>query len=406
MEPIGGLTVFSLLSLLLQGHPDLVGANVEWHIVPCIDPDGAILNEGWTQQPLNLENHMRHFFAQSPEDQVDMSFPLYHKKLRWDRPSMEASLLKAVIDEVIPDFYYSLHNARIGTGAFYYFKGSVDQAYFAALHELLAKYSISLNAPNFKRHPRYAEHVYERFSIAYYYDLIETSSTQNPEDVLADVGAGAPEYLLELKRDALVLTTELTFLQHPCEGTTTDTGESLRQVRLRIDADNKYLCSAIIEEWGRTQEFLDPTSPFYQKIQKELIAKKGTLHEGLPVFWAPERTRDLIFDPQLAGTMTEHDRFFVYLWCRYWPLCHAYSFVRLLQTANPHPAVSAAVVRLEALFSQALEQLDKILHFSQFKAIDLDSLAAAQLGSGLIMINSLLDQLASDSARFERAKAE
>src|SRR5687767_9246234 len=37
MEPIGSLTVFSLLTLLNQGNQALLEADVEWHIVPCID---------------------------------------------------------------------------------------------------------------------------------------------------------------------------------------------------------------------------------------------------------------------------------------------------------------------------------------------------------------------------------
>src|SRR5258708_5528075 len=49
-EPIGGLTIASLLTLWQREHKSLRDADVEWHVVPCIDPDGAKLNEGWSQQ--------------------------------------------------------------------------------------------------------------------------------------------------------------------------------------------------------------------------------------------------------------------------------------------------------------------------------------------------------------------
>ena len=73
-EPIGGLTVFSLLTLLRDRHPGLAEADVEWHVVPCIDPDGALLNEGWSQQPFTLGNYMRHFHKQQLRDQVGLHF--------------------------------------------------------------------------------------------------------------------------------------------------------------------------------------------------------------------------------------------------------------------------------------------------------------------------------------------
>ncbi len=42
---IGSLAVFGLLNRV-RTIRRYCGSSVEWHIVPCIDPDGAILNEG------------------------------------------------------------------------------------------------------------------------------------------------------------------------------------------------------------------------------------------------------------------------------------------------------------------------------------------------------------------------
>ena len=57
-EPIGGLTVHGMTDLLRQSHPAVVDADVEWHFVLCADPDGALLNEAWTQQPFSLQDYM------------------------------------------------------------------------------------------------------------------------------------------------------------------------------------------------------------------------------------------------------------------------------------------------------------------------------------------------------------
>ena len=60
-EPIGSLTVFSLLTLLKNSNEELLKQDIEWHIVPCVDPDGAKLNEGWTQRPFTHKNFMKNF---------------------------------------------------------------------------------------------------------------------------------------------------------------------------------------------------------------------------------------------------------------------------------------------------------------------------------------------------------
>src|SRR5262245_56660381 len=57
-EPIGGLTVLTLMSLLRRHHPTLVNLPVEWHFIPCPDPDGVLLNEGWMRKPFTFERYM------------------------------------------------------------------------------------------------------------------------------------------------------------------------------------------------------------------------------------------------------------------------------------------------------------------------------------------------------------
>ena len=113
-EPIGGLTVLSLLRLLREGA--LADAGVEWHIVPCIDPDGAVLNEGWSQTDFTLRNYLRNFHRQELRDQVECSFPIHYKKLLFDQPVTEAQILMRLLKGIRPDFYYPLHNST-GTGA-------------------------------------------------------------------------------------------------------------------------------------------------------------------------------------------------------------------------------------------------------------------------------------------------
>ena len=61
----GGLTTLSLMRLLRDGNRELIDADVEWHIVPCADPDGAMLNEGWSLKPFSFSRFMQFYFRLS-----------------------------------------------------------------------------------------------------------------------------------------------------------------------------------------------------------------------------------------------------------------------------------------------------------------------------------------------------
>jgi hypothetical protein len=394
-EPIGGLTVFSLLTLLKQGHPALVNAGVEWHVIPCIDPDGAVLNEGWTQQPFTLGSYMRHFHKQELADQVDASFPIEYKRLSFDEPTREAGILKRLLDQIRPDFYCSLHNAIVG-GAFFCLTRNIDTRFHRQLYELLEQQGLPLQArpPDAAWCPQFAAGIEEAFTTRRFYDFLE-QTTPSPESLLR-IGACSWEYLAQIRSAALGFVAELPYLKHPLDESQRDTGESLRRLKLRIDADNKYLVTVILEEWARVAGELDTASPFYRKVLRGTIEAREKLHEGLPSW--PYKTRDILFNPAYDGTMTESQRLNVYLMDRFWLLCHSHEFVRLLQASTQSGAVRSATSRLARVFDEALLEVEDRIDARRLEVIDHDTLARAQLGSGLIALNAVLE---GQPGRFE-----
>jgi hypothetical protein len=388
-EAVGGLTALSLLTLLRQGNRALVDADVEWHIVPCIDPDGAKLNEGWSQTPFSLDNYLRHFHRQENRDQVEYSFPINHKRLVFDRPTREAALLKALIAKVMPDFYYSLHNSAGAGGAYYLLSRAIPEKYHLKLYQLLDQYRVplQLNLPYQDWVAQFGRGVFEILSTSKWYDCQEQTAA-SPEEIL-QTGATSWEYLAQIKGSALTLLAELPYVQHPSDGSTEPTAQNLRELKLRVDADNKFIATVVLEEWEKVKEALDATSPFYTKIVNGVISQKEKLHEGLPSW--PSKTRDLLFNPSYGRIGTEGERFNVYFLERFFVLCHTYEFVRLLKVSTQTAAVRRATDRLEALFDEALARLDREIGFDRFEVINCDRLARVQLGSGLIVLNSMLE---------------
>ncbi|CAM3992248.1 hypothetical protein KIPE111705_35080 [Kibdelosporangium persicum] len=104
-EPIGFLTVPRLAESVTR---DDLGFT--WHLIGCVDPDGARLNEGWYAGPLSRERYFRGFYRPPFDEQVEWTFP---------DGMPETRALRAVIDEVRPDLMCSLHNGEVG-GVFYY----------------------------------------------------------------------------------------------------------------------------------------------------------------------------------------------------------------------------------------------------------------------------------------------
>ncbi|MCW2878421.1 MAG: hypothetical protein JWQ95_2521 [Sphaerisporangium sp.] len=118
-EPIGSLTVSQLVRRLCEDDGLREELGYRWHLIPCVDPDGARLNEGWYADPGDRRHYARHFYRPAWSDQVEWTFPLTGDDYFFDRSLPETEALMRLMDEVRPAFVYSLHNGEY-SGAFFY----------------------------------------------------------------------------------------------------------------------------------------------------------------------------------------------------------------------------------------------------------------------------------------------
>jgi hypothetical protein len=391
-EPIGGLTVFSLITLLQQGNRALTQADVEWNIVPCIDPDGALLNEGWTQKAFTLQNYLRHFYLQFRPDKVDGAFPIKYKKLIFDQPTQEAKILQGILDKVRPDFYFLLHNAYLG-GAINFLTRPIGAQYYREMQSLLERHRIpiQLSTPHGEELcPAVADGIFiwpKTFTQKFYDHLERTGSS--PEGILRGNGATSVDYLAQIKHDALTFASEIPYLRYSDERFKEEIQGSLRQLKLRVDADNKLLATVLFEEWENVRNDINHSSPFYRAIIDDIGSARERLLEEAPFSMLP--TRAILFDPQYSRRATEGDRFNVYVYDRFQFLRRNYEFVRLLRASEQTASVKRAIARLDAEFDDAMDDLASHVNFDAFEVIDCDTLAKAQLGGGLIALNSVLE---------------
>lgn len=111
-EPIGFASILALAQYVTV-HAETRTKHT-WHFLACSDPDGARLNEPWTTSwPPTMESYHRHFYRPARWHQPEWTFPA--PSFTGQLPETKA--LMAVIDEVRPELYVSLHNSDSG-GAF------------------------------------------------------------------------------------------------------------------------------------------------------------------------------------------------------------------------------------------------------------------------------------------------
>jgi Zinc carboxypeptidase len=174
-EPIGGVTTGELARQLCEDAATRASFDFTWHIVPCIDPDGTRLNEGWFNGPFDSRHYGRNFYRPAFTDQPDWTFPFSHKQAYFDQVLPETVALMRLIDEVKPDLMCSLHNGESG-GVFYYVSRPTPGLY-AALQEIPGRFGLPLDhgEPEAPYTPLLAPGVFLYPRRADEYDFIEQS---------------------------------------------------------------------------------------------------------------------------------------------------------------------------------------------------------------------------------------
>ncbi|MDP3950339.1 M14 family zinc carboxypeptidase [Microbacterium sp.] len=143
-EPIGSLTILHLIEQLLHDDSFRDGLDTTWHIVPCADPDGMRLNEGWFVDPSDRDRYAREFFRPAPDEQVEWTFPFDYKSAYFDAMMPETQALARAIDSTRPDLYVPLHNSE-GGGAYFYLSRPLPELY-PLLHQVTASCGVPLHA--------------------------------------------------------------------------------------------------------------------------------------------------------------------------------------------------------------------------------------------------------------------
>ena len=113
-EPTGAVGALAIADLLCRNDRLRTDLGLTWHIVPCADPDGTVLNESWFAGPFSRQSYSSGIYRPPLMDDVEWTF----RREELPEPGLastpESRAVMALIDGVRPELLVSMHNAEAG----------------------------------------------------------------------------------------------------------------------------------------------------------------------------------------------------------------------------------------------------------------------------------------------------
>ena len=183
-EPVGSL-MLDYISWKLAELPELRELfDYTWFIVKVADVDGARLNEGWFKKPDSFLEYVLNYYRPAGNQQVEWTFPINYKTLKFDSPIPETKALMNIIEKEKPTFIYSLHNAGFG-GVYYYITEEAHLLY--PIYEKAAKdreVPLAFGEPEVPYVVKVADAVYIMPTTVETYDYYEKYSRKDPAEII------------------------------------------------------------------------------------------------------------------------------------------------------------------------------------------------------------------------------
>lgn len=263
-EPIGAMLIQFLFDELIANEELRRGRS--WYLMPCVDPDGTKLNEGWFAGPFTVRNYARHFYRPRSQEQVEWTFPIRYKDYAFDSPIPETQALMRALEEVRPDFVYSLHNAGFG-GVYYYITNHVPEA-VPAFHALPKDRGLflSLGEAEMPWAKTLAPAVYQAPTLADAYDHHERFASEPPASLMQG-GASSFDYLRDLGlADTVALITEMPYFQAPQIADQSPTERVRREVILEGAEQTRSMAQTLADLLARVEPFMTLDTRFYRTV--------------------------------------------------------------------------------------------------------------------------------------------
>lgn len=257
-EPVGGLTTIHLATRLCEDAALRERLGLTWHILPCVDPDGTRLNEGWLHGPLTRTHYARNFYRPAPDEQVDWTFPFSYKRAYFDGVLPETVALMRLIDRTRPVFLCSLHNGEVG-GVYYYLSRPEPRLY-PLLQEIPTQLGLPLDIgePEQPHIEMLSTSIFRTTSPRTAYDFAERAGLEP-----LHYGSGESSAGYAGRYGTLTLISEVPYWTNPCIGDASSSG--------------KRYADALREHAKELHDLADRLSDTLRAVQPDLVSNSPFL---------------------------------------------------------------------------------------------------------------------------------
>ncbi len=275
-EPVGALTL-DFLSWALVRHRELLEElGFTWILIKAADVDGARLNEGWFRGRWTPLKYALNRYRPPGHRQVDWTFPVEYKELKWRNPTPGTRALMKVIDEYKPEIIYSLHNSSF-TGVYYYISKPLPRRLYKLLQEIPSKMGLPLHPePETPNVEIFAKGIFKSISIEDEYNFLEKHLRKGkcPTDFLS-MGGSCIDYARKANPNVFGMICEVPYIYDPRMFDETPLGISKRDIWLIGIMRMERMLSEIRKFYGRLEAGRD--NPFRESIEYLLKFMEGRL---------------------------------------------------------------------------------------------------------------------------------
>jgi hypothetical protein len=370
-EPVGTLTALFLARLLCEDEGLRVRLGVTLWIVPIADPDGLALNASWLAEPLTLLGYARGFYRPPHHEQVEWSYPVDYRTLRFNRPAPETAVVMRVMERVRPQVFFSLHNS--GFGGVYFYASSDRPALFGHWRALAGRLGMPLHLaePEVPYLEEFGPATYRLFGIADTYEYFARTLDGDPA-VLIEAGTCGDDWLRRVCT-AFSLVCEVPFFTAPAIGDGTGAGLTRREALLAGHARAREIhghCADALGQLGtsaRDERLLRSLRSYVAKTPSRLQADVAYAE-------SPDYDREATRSQACAADLGT-------------------AFYHLLYLGEAYrAAVGAGADRLATALDARLTSLAADLEGGAgMKPLPLRSLVAMQAGAGLLTLLARAD---------------
>ncbi len=375
-EPIGSLTCDMLSQQLAEDDDLRENLDFTWYFIKAADIDGAILNEGWFKGKYDTMKHMLNFYRTPGNKQIEWSYPVSYKNFTWDTPAKETQSIMHLMEEVKPDFVYSLHNSAFG-GVYFYVSDPCARMY-QTLHDLVRHQDLPLHLgePESPYMKKLNEAIFYLPDFEEIYDYYLEHSDKDPATFMKR-GGSSKDYSKRVS-NAFLTICEMPYIFDEQIVDTSPTNTMRRTAYLEKLQIQEEMYNRIKDAFEAVKESLVETSPFFEVIDYYLDVTP-------PIIEA--RRRWATTDEALERKATVSELFDNRVVSKYYGMRMVGQFIRLLkESIEATPSANEELKQLKNTCQERLTHMNKeVERNTDLQEIPIQKLVRVQVGTAVHM---------------------